>query len=166
MRRYRAATPARAYKPREQDLQRSGPCTYWLHKYMPAHPAALPLSLSCSSGRRVASAFPGFAVIGDILAVRVTLPHAGRVEDFHVQVSAPCGAHKKSPAGAGQGCVAVSQGERRPADCHTAASRHHGCAVRKDNVHQRSARNRRVRKLRPFQFARPTGPGQLRRRRL
>jgi hypothetical protein len=62
---------------------------------MPAHPAALPLSLSCSSGRRVASAFFGFAVIGDILAVRVTLPHAGRVEDFHVQVSVLCRAHMK-----------------------------------------------------------------------
>jgi hypothetical protein len=51
---------------------------------------------------RQASALPsassGFAVTRDTLAVRLTLPHAGRVEDFHLQVSAPCRAHKKTGA--------------------------------------------------------------------
>jgi hypothetical protein len=47
---------------------------------------------------RQASALPsassGFAVTRDTLAVRLTLPLARRVEDFHLQVNAPCRAHK------------------------------------------------------------------------
>jgi hypothetical protein len=31
----------------------------------------------------------------DTLAVRLTIPPAGFVEDFHLQVSAPCRAHKR-----------------------------------------------------------------------
>src|SRR4029077_7989482 len=46
---------------------------------------------------RQASALPtassGFAVARDTLAVRLTLPLAGCVEDFHLQVRAPCRAH-------------------------------------------------------------------------
>jgi hypothetical protein len=30
----------------------------------------------------------------DTLAVRLTIPPVGLVEDFHLQVSAPCRAHK------------------------------------------------------------------------
>ena len=38
----------------------------------------------------------------DTLAVQLTLPLAGCVEDFHLQVSAPCRAHqKKAPRDAG-----------------------------------------------------------------
>ena len=48
---------------------------------------------------RQASALPsassGFAVARDTLAVRLTLPLAGCVEDFHLQVRAPCRAHQK-----------------------------------------------------------------------
>ena len=48
---------------------------------------------------RQASALPSassrFAVVRDTLAVRLTLPLAGRVEDSHLQVSAPCRAHQK-----------------------------------------------------------------------
>src|SRR3989338_6346731 len=48
---------------------------------------------------RQASALPtassGFAVARDTLAVRLTLPLAGCVEDFHLQVRAPCRAHKR-----------------------------------------------------------------------
>src|SRR5271157_5662487 len=52
---------------------------------------------------RQASALPtassGFAVARDTLAVRLTLPLAGYVEDFHLQVRAPCRAHhEKKPA--------------------------------------------------------------------
>ena len=47
---------------------------------------------------RQASALPsassGFAVARDTLAVRLTLPLAGCVEDFHLQVRAPCRAHQ------------------------------------------------------------------------
>ena len=36
-----------------------------------------------------------FAVTHDTLAVRLTLPLAGRVEDFHLKAGAPCRAHPK-----------------------------------------------------------------------
>ena len=56
---------------------------------MPPHP--LPV--------RQASALPSassrFAVARDTLAVQLTLPLVGRVEDLHLQVSAPCWAHHK-----------------------------------------------------------------------
>ena len=48
-------------------------------------------------GHGLASALPSasfrFAVTRDTLAVRLTVPLAGSVEDFHLQVSAPCRAH-------------------------------------------------------------------------
>ena len=48
---------------------------------------------------RQASALPTassrFRLATDTLAVRLTLPLAGCVEDFHLQVSAPCRAHQK-----------------------------------------------------------------------
>jgi hypothetical protein len=48
---------------------------------------------------RQANALPSasfrFAVTRDTLAVRLTVPLAGSVEDFHLQVSAPCRAHPK-----------------------------------------------------------------------
>jgi hypothetical protein len=41
-----------------------------------------------------------FHLAMDTLAVQLTLPLAGCVEDFHLQVSAPCRAHQnKSPVG-------------------------------------------------------------------
>ena len=51
---------------------------------------------------RQASALPAasfrFHLTMDTLAVRLTVPPAGPVEDFHLQVSAPCRAHKdKTP---------------------------------------------------------------------
>src|ERR1017187_4726718 len=49
---------------------------------------------------RQASVLPaassGFHLAMDTLAVRLTLPLAGCVEDFHLQVSAPCRAHHKT----------------------------------------------------------------------
>src|SRR6476646_10719835 len=42
-----------------------------------------------------------FHLTMDTLAVQLTLPLAGCVEDFHLQVSAPCRAHHKKP-GAGR----------------------------------------------------------------
>ena len=38
-----------------------------------------------------------FSVAQDTLAVQLTLPLVGRVEDFHLQVSAPCRAHHTKP---------------------------------------------------------------------
>jgi hypothetical protein len=51
---------------------------------------------------RQASALPTassrFRLATGTLAVRLTLPLAGCVEDFHLQVSAPCRAHQKKAA--------------------------------------------------------------------
>src|SRR5215831_5406144 len=48
---------------------------------------------------RRASALPTassrFHLTMDTLALQLTLPLAGRVEDFHLQVSAPCRAHQR-----------------------------------------------------------------------
>src|SRR5262249_6251190 len=48
---------------------------------------------------RQASVLPSasfrFRLAADTLAVRLTLPLAGCVEDFHLRVSAPCRAHQK-----------------------------------------------------------------------
>jgi hypothetical protein len=59
-----------------------------------------PPVLRCSRLSVMASALPsassGFAVARDTLAVRLTLPLAGCVEDFHLQVHAPCRAHKEN----------------------------------------------------------------------
>src|SRR5271157_3120625 len=48
---------------------------------------------------RQASALPaasfGFRLATDTLAVQLTVPPVGPVEDFHLRVSAPCRAHKK-----------------------------------------------------------------------
>src|SRR5438874_12675638 len=59
-----------------------------------------PLPVRCASA--LPSASFRSAVARDTLAVQLTLPLAGCVEDFHLQVRAPCQAHnKKAPAAAG-----------------------------------------------------------------
>ena len=50
---------------------------------------------SCSSGQRFACSFLQPTPHDGNLAVRLTLPPVGCVEDLHLQVSAPCRAHKK-----------------------------------------------------------------------
>jgi hypothetical protein len=51
---------------------------------------------------RQASVLPSasfrFHLAIDTVAVQLTLPLAGCVEDFHLQVSAPCRAHQEEPA--------------------------------------------------------------------
>ena len=78
------------------DLRRSVPYKFWalmISDISPRYAASYPLSV------RQASALPSasfrFTVARDTLAVRLTLPLVGRVEDFHLQVSAPCRAHHK-----------------------------------------------------------------------
>ncbi len=69
-----------------------------LHKSLPAHPDASPLSASCSSGQRFAYGFLRIRSRPRHPCLRLTLPLAGCVEDFHLQVRAPCRAHKaKAP---------------------------------------------------------------------
>ena len=50
---------------------------------------------SCSSGQRFACGFLQPTPHDANLAVRLTLPPAGCIEDLHLQVSAPCRAHNK-----------------------------------------------------------------------
>ena len=81
------------------DLRRSLPYKYWALMTLDISPgcvASYPLPV------RQASALPSasfrFAVARDTLAVQLTLPLVGRVEDFHLQVSAPCRAHQNESA--------------------------------------------------------------------
>src|ERR1039457_4873613 len=60
---------------------------------LPHSNASYPLPVRQSSA--LPSASFRFAVARDTLAVRLTLPLVGRVEDFHLQMSAPCRAHNE-----------------------------------------------------------------------
>ena len=87
-----------------------------LWRFVPPHPAVPPLSASCSSGQHFASGFLQIRGHPRHPCLRLTLPLAGCVEDFHLQVTrlattakrvaltrnAPCLAHTKKP---GQGRV-------------------------------------------------------------
>ena len=66
-----------------------------LRIFWPAHPAALPLSASCSSCQRFASGFLQTLSRPKNPCLPLTLPRVGCVEDFHLQVGAPCRAHQK-----------------------------------------------------------------------
>ena len=77
------------------DLRRSLPYKYWALVTFDTSPgcvASYPLPV------RQASVLPPasfrFAVARDTLAVWLALPLVGRAEDFHLQVGAPCRAHK------------------------------------------------------------------------
>jgi hypothetical protein len=50
---------------------------------------------SCSSGQRFAFGFLPTVPYNTAVAVQLTLPPDGRVEDLHLQVGAPCRAHNK-----------------------------------------------------------------------
>ena len=78
------------------DLRRSLPYKYWaltILVVLPDCAASYPLPVRQASA--LPSASSRFAVARDTLAVQLTLPLVGRVEDFHLQVSAPCRAHQK-----------------------------------------------------------------------
>jgi hypothetical protein len=62
---------------------------------LPAHPAVPPLSASCSSRQRFASGFLQTLSRPKNPCLPLTLPRVGCVKDFHLQVSAPCRAHKE-----------------------------------------------------------------------
>jgi hypothetical protein len=85
--------PSRLYL---SDIHRSVPCKFralTILAVLPRRAASYPLPVRQASA--LPSASSRFAVTCDTLAVRLTLPLAGRVEDLHLQVSAPCRAHKK-----------------------------------------------------------------------
>ena len=58
---------------------------------LPRYNASHPLPVRQASA--LPSASSRFAVARDTLAVRLTLPLIGRVEDLHLQMGAPCRAH-------------------------------------------------------------------------
>ena len=94
----RQISPGIAHPPSRlclSDLRHGVPCKYWALQYIglltpPCRLYPLPV--------RQASALPAasfrFHLAMDTLAVQLTLPLAGCVEDFHLQVSAPCRAHQ------------------------------------------------------------------------
>ena len=88
------------------DIRRSVPCKFRASAIMAALPryaASYPLPVRQASA--LPSASSRFPVTQNTLAVQLTLPLAGRVEDFHLQVSAPCRAHhKKRPPEGGPQC--------------------------------------------------------------
>jgi len=59
------------------------------------------VSASCSSGQRIAPDFLQTRCHTGIPCLWLALPLAGRVRDFHPQVSAPCRAHPKKGSRAG-----------------------------------------------------------------
>ena len=83
--------PSRLYL---SDIHHSVPCKFRALTIMAASPscdASYPLPVRQASA--LPSASSRCAVTRDTLAVQLTLPLAGRVEDLHLQVSAPCRAH-------------------------------------------------------------------------
>ena len=77
------------------DIRHGVPCKFpasTIFAALPRRDASYPLPVRQASA--LPSASSRFAVTHDTLAVQLTLPLAGRVEDFHLQVSAPCRAHK------------------------------------------------------------------------
>src|SRR3989338_4017374 len=77
------------------DLRRSVPYKFralMISDISPRYAASYPLPVRQASA--LPSASSRFPVPRNTLAVRLTLPLAGRVEDFHLQVSAPRRAHR------------------------------------------------------------------------
>jgi hypothetical protein len=88
--------------PVEELLQRRPPATYslaWAAACHPLRPGRNPWLDSEKSGSNRVSALPGasfrFHLAMDTLAVRLSVPPAGPVKDFHLQVGALCRAHEK-----------------------------------------------------------------------
>jgi len=78
------------------DIRRSVPCKYrasQIFACLPRCAASYPLPVRQASA--LPSASSGFAVARDTLAVRLALLLAECAEDFHLQVRAPCRAHKE-----------------------------------------------------------------------
>ena len=85
--------PSRLYL---SDLRRCVPYKFRALTIVAASPhnvASYPLPVRQASALPQASS--RFAVTHDTLAIQLTLPLVGRVEDFHLKVSAPCRAHNK-----------------------------------------------------------------------
>src|SRR6266513_330244 len=88
------------------DIRRSVPCKYrasQIFACLPRCAASYPLPVRQASA--LPSASSGFAVARDTLSVRLALLLAECAEDFHLQVRAPCRAHKQNGRGFPRGRV-------------------------------------------------------------
>lgn len=93
------------------DLRHSVPCKNRASTILAALPrcaASYPLPVRQASA--LPSASSRFAVTHDTLAVRLTLPLAGRVEDFHLKAGAPCRAHQQKGAPVSRGAFESAGG--------------------------------------------------------
>src|SRR5262245_42728620 len=95
----RQISPGIAHSPSRlcpSDLRRSVPCKYWaLHLIGLLTPLRRLYPFPVRRARVLPTASSSFPLTMDTLAVRLTLPLAGCVEDFHLRVSAPCRAHQQ-----------------------------------------------------------------------
>src|ERR1700722_3675930 len=86
-----------------------------------------PLRVPRTSALPAASS--GFSVARDTLAVRLTFPLTGHVEDFHLRVGAPCRAHQKKRRAFGarrpsiKTCVLIDAFRTSPPDAHKRSDR-------------------------------------------
>src|SRR5690606_15634091 len=91
-----ARSPSRLCPPR---LRPHVPCSYWTLKIIAFSSR---MNASYAIPVRRASDLPAasfrFHLAMDTLAVRLTIPAAGLVEDLHLQVNAPCRAHIEKAA--------------------------------------------------------------------
>src|SRR5271157_5142682 len=70
-----------------------------LRVYRPSCPSWMPHAFPVRQASALPTASFGFRLTTDTLAVRLTVPPVGPVEDSHLRVGAPCRAHrKKSPS--------------------------------------------------------------------
>ena len=101
---HRSPRVLRTFLPRlcASDIRHCVPYTYpALCTFLPACPAMTPLSASCSSRQRFAFSFLQTPSRPGSPCRQLALPRVGWAEDFHLQVSAPCRAHRKSRAPCG-----------------------------------------------------------------
>ena len=94
-----------------------------LRVYLPSCPSWMPHAFPVRQASVLHAASFGFRLATDTLAVQLTVPPVGPVEDFHLRVGAPCRAHKKkAPLGVHRGGL-ISTVLRRLRCTHGRASR-------------------------------------------
>src|SRR5262249_41434375 len=127
----RQISPGIAHSPSRlcpSDLRRSVPCKYWaLHLIGLLTPLRRLYPFPVRRARVLPTASSRFHLTMDTLAVRLTLPLAGCVEDFHLRVSAPCRAHQeKGRLAPGLLC----DSNRGATECESCCCWHRACRER------------------------------------
>src|SRR5271157_6547743 len=70
-----------------------------LRVYRPSCPSWMPHAFPVRQASALPTASFGFRLTTDTLAVRLTVPPVGPVEDSHLRVGAPCRAHQEQAVG-------------------------------------------------------------------